>query len=1562
MFENNDKTVPKVLAAARRKLLDTGTRNRLVHVNRANFRANCLNIINEHADEVFSILRGNGRRMRFKAMGKDKSVEGQEMLLALLEADLPSASDRLTDSFLETPLGPEALARRLLRLATDARTAEEEQGLNILYLATGFLRWRESPSSEVDRDSPLVLLPVQLVRNERTSTFDMIARDDDISTNLPLQERLRQDFGILLPEVDEAEEWAPSEYFNKVREAVSGQPGWSIDGDGMQLGFFSFAKLLMHRDLDPGTWPVNAFAESDLLRGLLADGFEEDTPIFGPEDKLDDLLDPAQIIQVIDADASQTKVIEEVRRGASLVVQGPPGTGKSQTITNLIAAAAHDGKSVLFVAEKMAALSVVHDRLVRSGLRDICLELHSRTANKKALAQELGRTLMASAKALPGAADPARLRATRDQLNTITALLHDPLPLTGDTPFRAISEIVGHIGKGAPPPSISLEGLATLDRAARSRALGAIAGFVAALGRAGAPEEHPFRGSTALDLQPTDLARLETELAAALSDIDALLSEAARIAQVLHLPAPLSLSEAAALTAGLLALAAQPPGAAPLISFLFDQAPHPRLTEGLTAGVDWATAHEAAQARFAAPAWTANVAALRPALVRGQASYFSRLFGGYRRASSELASLLTGALPKAPAERLALVDELAEVQTRRARLAEEEAWLHSVLGPEWRGERTPFAEVQFIVRWLADLRHAGAFASAAQLLAALGALPDPGREAKALSAHIADCRDRILTPLARLRLDLPQAGLGPDLDRSPLSELRAAFAQMAADPARYGDWAGLAQSIGAAVAAGAGSIVDAASEDRVDPARAEQEFAYACAEARWTAARAARPDLNLLPQLGRHDLVTLFRDLEKDRIEAAKTLILSRHFDQMPRGTVGEMSVIRGEIGRKKGHKPIRWVMKNAGTMVQRIKPVMLMSPISVAQFLPPGGVTFDLLVIDEASQIRPEDALGVIARARQIVVVGDQKQLPPTSFFDRLVDDVEENDEDEEDAPVGATAADMESILSLCEARGLRQRMLEWHYRSRDPSLIRVSNAEFYGDGLVLPPSPLQLDPDYGLKFRRVPGVYARGGSGLGRQGTNRIEAEAVVKAMADHARAWPDLSLGAVAFSKAQADMLTEVLELHRRRDPVLDAFLREGKSEDVFVKNIENVQGDERDVILISVGYGPQEPNGRLSTMTFGPVNGEGGERRLNVLFSRARVRCEVFASFDPGDIDPSRVKRDGPRVLKRFLDYAKTGIMDVRTPTGLEADSPFEEDVAAVIASLGFLADTQVGSTGFRIDIGVRHPDRPGQYLVAVECDGSAYHSALWARERDRLRQDILENLGWRFHRIWSTDWFHHRKREIERLKTALDLARDQIEKGIHVRGANHSSARPAQQGPAEPMTEVINIEHLDLKMPAYVRADLAVRSSVEPHEAPVTQLADLVTKIVAIEGPIHIDEVARRITTAFGKSKAGSRIVEATSRALRQALQQDAALKQDGSFLMTQAQAAEPPVRDRSAETGSLLKAAYIPPCEIAAAAAIVLKESGGVSTDDLVRAVARLLGFQRVGNDLSAVIVDAVTP
>ncbi len=1017
-----------------------------------------------------------------------------------------------------------------------------------------------------------------------------------------------------------------------------------------------------------------------------------------------------------------------------------------------------------------------------------------------------------------------------------------------------------------------------------------------------------------------------------------------------------TLSGTARLSTLLRLLADAPPGAVPLLPQLFAPAADPRLVEALEAGATWAAVRVAAAARFAEPAFAAEVATLRPGLVQGQASLLSRWFGGYRRASAQLASLLTGPLPPAPAARLALLDEIAGIQALRRRLADDETWLAAALGPAWRGERTAFADLCVLARWLAGVRATGLFPAAEPLAAALAALPDPAAAARDLDDCTANARRALAAPLDRLAIDLAEAGPGPALDDAPLAALSDRLDRIAADPARYGDWALWRRSIDDAASAGAGAVVQALRKGSLSADAAADAFAYACAEARWAAARRHRPDLDALATLDRHDLVRRFGDLERARIDAARALILARHAERLPRGSVGAMGLIRAEVARRKGHKPIRWLMRNAGPMVQRIKPVMLMSPISVAQFLPPGSLTFDLLVIDEASQIRPEDAIGVIARARQIVVVGDQKQLPPTSFFDRLVDDIDDNDDEEDAAPAATSAAAMESILSLCEARGLRMRMLEWHYRSRDPSLIRVSNAEFYGDGLVLPPSPLQLDPDYGLKFRRVAGVYARGGSGLGRRGTNRIEAEEVVRAMADHARTWPDLSLGVVAFSKAQADMLTEVLELHRRRDPVLDAFLREGKAEDVFVKNIENVQGDERDVILISVGYGPQEPNGRLAAMNFGPVNGEGGERRLNVLFSRARVRCEVFASFDPGDIDLSRVTRPGPRVLKRFLDFAKTGVIEGPAPTGEGAESPLEADIAGVITGLGYLADLQVGSAGFRIDIGVRHPDRPGQYLLAVECDGASWHGALWARERDRLRQAILEGLGWRFHRVWSTDWFHHRGREVARLKAALETAAEALRDGVRVRGANHAAAMAAPPVAEDPAPAPVDIGHVEVKAPAYVRADIAVRSTVEPHEAPVAQLADLVARIVAVEGPIHIDELARRVTGAFGLARTGSRITAAVERAVTLTLRGDVAMRRDGPFLMTAAQAADPPVRDRSAETGGVLKAASLPPVEIAAAAALVRRHSGEVAEEDLLRAVANLLGFQRVGSELASAI------
>jgi hypothetical protein len=340
-----------------------------------------------------------------------------------------------------------------------------------------------------------------------------------------------------------------------------------------------------------------------------------------------------------------------------------------------------------------------------------------------------------------------------------------------------------------------------------------------------------------------------------------------------------------------------------------------------------------------------------------------------------------------------------------------------------------------------------------------------------------------------------------------------------------------------------------------------------------------------------------------------------------------------------------------------------------------------------------------------------------------------------------------------------------------------------------------------------------------------------------------------------------------------------------------------------------------------------------------------------------MDVSRAAQPGPRILKRFLEFAKHGVINESIPTGEDADSPFEEDVADVIKSLGFIADPQVGAVGFRIDIGVRHPDKPGTYLLAVECDGATYHSALWARERDRLRQDVLEHLGWRFHRIWSTDWFYNRNAEVDRLRKVLEIAREAAEHGVRIEGVNKAiDAHHVTE--VEPATFELP-EATVRQMPPYIRAVFPVRASHEPHEAPLPVLAELVWKIVEAEGPIHIDEAARRVSASYGKEKAGARIIKATRRALLLAQNKYSDLTSEDNFWFTRDQSISPPVRDRSAENGATLKATAISKLEIREALRLAREDNAGGDDAELIRSAARMMGFKRVGSDLQAQIAAA---
>jgi very-short-patch-repair endonuclease len=463
---------------------------------------------------------------------------------------------------------------------------------------------------------------------------------------------------------------------------------------------------------------------------------------------------------------------------------------------------------------------------------------------------------------------------------------------------------------------------------------------------------------------------------------------------------------------------------------------------------------------------------------------------------------------------------------------------------------------------------------------------------------------------------------------------------------------------------------------------------------------------------------------------------------------ITELALVRRQIGLQRRHVALRDLFRRAGHAAQALKPCFMMSPMSVAQFLDPEGLRFDLVVMDEASQIRPEDALGAIARGKQLVVVGDPKQLPPTSFFEK-VDRDDSADDSSEEADIHDLTS-QESVLDL--ARGPYQpvRQLRWHYRSQHENLIAFSNHEFYDDTLIVFPSPKGQDPDYGVRLVQVDGVY--------EAGLNRMEAEAVTEAAQKFMKLFPKRSLGIVAMNKPQQELIQKMMDELFATDVDAESYrVRwEHSLDSVFVKNLENVQGDERDVIFISTVYGKDAAGNFFQRL--GPINGAQGHRRLNVLFTRAKQQVCLFTSMRANDLRVEESSRWGVKALKNYLAYAQNGHLDAGEVTGREPDSDFERWVMGMLQESGYEVVPQLGVAGYFIDLAVRHPEKRGAFILGVECDGAMYHSARSVRDRDRLRQEVLERLKWNIYRIWSTDWFRNPRAEFQKLAAALETLR------------------------------------------------------------------------------------------------------------------------------------------------------------------------------------------------------------
>ncbi|WP_380059422.1 DUF3320 domain-containing protein [Kushneria avicenniae] len=734
-----------------------------------------------------------------------------------------------------------------------------------------------------------------------------------------------------------------------------------------------------------------------------------------------------------------------------------------------------------------------------------------------------------------------------------------------------------------------------------------------------------------------------------------------------------------------------------------------------------------------------------------------------------------------------------------------------------------------------------------------------------------------------------------DPEKLSLSELSEGLDRILEYKDHLSDWTRWISVRLQADAAGLAPLVEAIEEGRL---KGDVEVAFVSAYAAWWLPLAidAQPPLRGFSHWAHEDTIKRFKELDDRATEMAANQVLNRiqhglpAQDAVPRRS--ELGTLRHQLTLQRPSMPIRTLISEMPDSFTRLAPCVLMSPLSVAQYLPAGQAAFDVVIFDEASQITTWDAIGAIARGRQAIIVGDPKQLPPTNFFGR-------SDDGDEDMP--EAERDLASILDEVASAGIPTQQLDWHYRSRDESLIAFSNWHYYDGRLVTFPSPTTASE--AVTLHQVDGVYGRG---QGR--TNDAEARAIVHKTVRRLSewlTWPEedrLTLGIITFNIQQQSLILDLLDEERRQNPDLEWFFEDAREEPVIVKNLENIQGDERDVMLFSITFGPDHA-GRLS-MAFGALNSDGGEKRLNVAVTRARQELHIFASIRADQIDLTRTKATGVKHLKAFLDFAARG--PIALPAQDEGslgsvENVFEGAIKAAIEAKGWELRPQIGVSGFRIDLGVVHPDHAGVYMAGIECDGATYHGSATARDRDKIRQAVLENLGWTILRIWSTDWFRNpgmvadriHKMLVEHLET--DRSRRAAEKttpeltdqeesttdctthtepesGVTPHSLANDQASEVMKKEGSPTSETpvfaksVSSEHFAKS--AATGLDQPVPDPVQfYHQDYIPTLELLVANIVEHEGPIPLGLLGKRIANIHGWQRTGRRISEQVANAL-----------------------------------------------------------------------------------------------
>lgn len=1315
---------------------------------------------------------------------------------------------------LRTLLGEEDLEKKITRIFREARTQMEESGANQLFLTVGMLKWYETDSSQKARYAPLLLIPVELKKKLGKFTYSLSARDEDTLMNVTLLEKLKMDFNL---DVNGLEDLPVDErgvhvleVFSRIRGVILGKKRWDVLEE-THLGLFSFSKFVLWHDLKT---QGEAMKSNEIIASLLEG--KRTFPL--EEESLEDSeeSDPLEILLPVSTDASQLNAVKEALKGKSFVLHGPPGTGKSQTITTIIANALYQGKKVLFVAEKMAALSVVQKRLESLGLGHFSLEVHSNKSKKTAILKKLEETTKMTRNGTGRfEEEAARLKEIRDELATYVKKLYQKDPL-GFSAYEYIGglehlvEVPKIKGFTVSLDSLKKEDLVKLRRLAEE--------FSSAVQSTGPYEDAPLKGIGLTEYQLHLKERLQEPLETlqrSAKDLQTALEETGDLEEFLFSRMKLDAC------AGFLAFIQEKTiDDDLLLDFSIDEVLPPLLNnfrklENLINSLDAAYAKKL----YELP-WMKLEKDYAKGVTQGKVLGFLQR----RKVLKTLSSMKkSGSILEE--ELLPLFDTLREIQRIKEEihaqssarslpgeipsekpmslvletLLEEKKRLHEILSVFDQEEKERILSMKAMAYGESGKRILLAHKDFSDAFAALNSM---------LKLHIDTLEDLEGSYLVRLQDRLLTY-------RNNLDQLRTWT--------RYNEIQALLAEKGLS------ALVESYKTSSIPPEQMKDALLKSIYFIGFQAILEKEPLLMKISGESYEEKIRYFKEVTAQYEEAARKEIVSVLSSRVPdllkeASSSSEVGILQRAIRSGGRGMTLRSLFEKLPHLLPRITPCMLMSPLSVAQYLGPAKAYFDLVIFDEASQMPTAEAVGAMSRGKHVVIVGDPKQLPPTTFFQA------ERELEEEDGVL----EDLDNILEDALALSLPETSLLWHYRSRHESLIAFSNKTYYENKLYTYPSPKERISK--VSYEYVSSVYGRGGSRA-----NRVEAEKVVAEILARAEKKDAMeSIGVVTFSTAQKDMIEDLLgEAFRDKPELEEKFMT--SEEPLFVKNLENVQGDERDVILFSIGYGPDE-NGKI-TLNFGPLNRENGWKRLNVAITRAKKEMKIFTSIQPEQMDITRTSARGVENLKEFLEYARRGrsLLTLDALKREEKDEAFLYSVKRALEEKGLQVDALVGSSKYRVDLGIIN-ETDNSYKLGLQCFGASYQEAETVRDRDVLQESVLKGLGWHIHKIHPLDWTENKEHEMEKIFSILrDLENTSSEK---------EPARPmrplepeAPAAPTLPQEEGTPYQEAFFTLKTYSSEEFRMPKNTR-------QLKDVILRIIEIEAPISLPVLYRQVLKAF----------------------------------------------------------------------------------------------------------------